>query len=235
MSRLVAFIIGAGANIGQHTAAALTAKGYQVVLGSRNPSVEQLKNDGFFPVAVDAQNPQSIKAAFATITAEVGPPSVVIFNAASFTVAPTPAEPLTLSLESLTQQTALGLAVFAAAQEALSGFRSDALKDMPKTFIATGNPLPWVLADEPKWLGLSIQKVVQWRLVELLAHAYSKENIRFYFATLVDKTGGLLVPLSAFFTSGPQHAQVYLDLIAKKEQVDWDFRFTLDAQQWKKA
>ncbi|KAJ6614707.1 hypothetical protein B0H10DRAFT_2221107 [Mycena sp. CBHHK59/15] len=182
MSRLVAFIIGAGANIGQHTAAALKLK----ATSRRTKSPEH-------------------KAAFATITAEVGPPSVVIFN-----------EPLTLSLESLTQQTALGLAVFAAAQEALSGFRSDALKDMPRHS--------------------SPPKVVQWRLVELLAHAYSKENIRcFYFATLVDKTGGLLVPLSAFFTSGPQHAQVYLDLITKKEQVDWDFRFTLDAQQWKKA
>jgi NAD(P)-dependent dehydrogenase (short-subunit alcohol dehydrogenase family) len=77
MSPPVAFIIGAGANVGRHTAAALKAKGYKVALGSRNPDQT---DDGFFGVAVEAQHPESIRAAFAKVNAELGVPSVVIFN-----------------------------------------------------------------------------------------------------------------------------------------------------------
>lgn len=80
MSPLTAFIIGAGTNVGQHTAAALKAKGFQVALGSRKPVFDQLKSEGYFPVAVDAQNPESIKSAFAKINKELGVPSVVIYN-----------------------------------------------------------------------------------------------------------------------------------------------------------
>src|ERR1700760_2272342 len=88
-------------------------------------------------------------------------PRMFSATAYSFEAAPTPTDPLTLSVESLTHQTAFGLSVFAAAQEAMGGFRSD--KDALKTFIVTGNPLPWASTGEPKWLGLNIQKVVQWR------------------------------------------------------------------------
>ncbi|KAJ7793008.1 hypothetical protein B0H14DRAFT_3498540 [Mycena olivaceomarginata] len=42
---LIAFIIGAGKNVGEHTAAALKGKGYQVVLGSRAPVIDQVKMD----------------------------------------------------------------------------------------------------------------------------------------------------------------------------------------------
>jgi NAD(P)-dependent dehydrogenase (short-subunit alcohol dehydrogenase family) len=84
MSPLIAFIIGAGQNIGEHTAAALKAKGYQVVLGSRKPAIDQIKKDGYFPVAVNIEIPESVQAAFAQITKELGPPNVVIFNGTVF-------------------------------------------------------------------------------------------------------------------------------------------------------
>ncbi|KAJ7145799.1 hypothetical protein C8R44DRAFT_723701 [Mycena epipterygia] len=233
MSPLVAFIIGSGSNVGQHTAVALKAQGYQVALGTRNP--DKIKDEGFFPVLVDAGNIESIRAAFAKINAELGPPNVVIFNGSAFEAPPTPGDPLTLSVESFAAQTALGVSVFAAAQEAMKGFRSNVHKDSLKTFIATGNPLPWVPADEPMWLGGSTQKLVQWRLMEMFASAYSKENIRFYYATLVGSTGGVIEDLSKFATTGPQHAEVYSQLITRKDQADWDYRFTLDAKQWIKA
>jgi NAD(P)-dependent dehydrogenase (short-subunit alcohol dehydrogenase family) len=84
MSPLIAFIIGAGRNIGEHTAAALKAKGYQVALGSRKPDVNQIKKDGYFPVAIDAESPTSVQEAFAQINDELGPPNVVIFNGICF-------------------------------------------------------------------------------------------------------------------------------------------------------
>ncbi|KAJ7476829.1 hypothetical protein B0H11DRAFT_2426189 [Mycena galericulata] len=225
MSPLVAFIDGSGGNVGKHTAVALKAKGYKVALGSRNPAVQDIKNDGFFPVMMDAQSVESRKAAFAAVTAELGSPTVIIFNAATFEPAPIPEDPLTLLVDSLTRQTIFGLSTFAAAQEALRS----------KTFIVTGNPMPWFPADVPLYLGLNVQKIVEWRLVELLASAYSKENIRFYFATLTSPTGGPIEPVSDFFTSGPLHAQVYLDLITRQDQVDWGYRFNLEGKQVIKA
>jgi NAD(P)-dependent dehydrogenase (short-subunit alcohol dehydrogenase family) len=84
MSPLIAFIIGAGRNIGEHTAAALKAKGYQVALGSRKPDEDQIKKDGYFPVAIDAESPETLKAAFSQINRELGPPNVVIFNGICF-------------------------------------------------------------------------------------------------------------------------------------------------------
>ncbi|KAJ7482224.1 hypothetical protein B0H11DRAFT_1862921 [Mycena galericulata] len=234
MSRLIAFIIGSGANVGKHTAAALKAKGYQVAVGSRKPVFDQAKKDGYFPVAVDAGNPGSIKAAFAKINKELGPPNVVIFNAGLWEAPEVPADPLTLSLDSFTRQAGLGLFVFAAAQEAVQGFRSDIHKDALKTFIVTGNPLPWVPATSSSMVALNIQKVTQWRLMELFASVYAKERIRFYYATLVSESGGILDPLSQFFTSGPQHAQVYSDLITREDQAEWDYRFTLKGEKWTK-
>jgi hypothetical protein len=91
---------------------------------------------------------------------------------------PVPDDPLTLSVESFKQQTDFGVGVYAAAQEALQGFRSDIHKGALKTFIVTGNPLPWVPADKPLWLGLSVEKLIKWRLMEYFSVAYSKEQAR---------------------------------------------------------
>ncbi|KAJ6542725.1 hypothetical protein B0H19DRAFT_1076780 [Mycena capillaripes] len=235
MSPLVAFIIGAGQNIGEHTAAALKAQGYKVAVGSRKPVFDQIQKAGYFPVTIDAESPESVKTAFSQINKELGPPNVVIFNAATFVPPPVPEDPLTLSLEAFKKQTDVGLAVYAAAQEALAGFRSEVHKGVLKTFIVTGNALPWLPgSDNPSFFGMNIQKVMEWRLMEIFASAYSKEQTRFYYVSLVGDMGGVVEPLSSFFTSGPQHAQVYLDLITREDQADWEYRFTLDGKQWKK-
>ncbi|KAF8179586.1 hypothetical protein K438DRAFT_1768946 [Mycena galopus ATCC 62051] len=187
MSPLIAFIIGSGPNIGQHTAAALKAKGYQVALGSP----------------------------------------------ATFAAVPTPDDPLSLPVEVLETQNAVSLSVFVAAQEAVRGFRSDTLKGAGalKTFIVTGNPLPWM---PTVFRSLSIQKLANWRLMQIFASAYAAENFRFYYACLVGENGGLLEPFDDFFTSGPQHARVYLDLVTRPDQADSEYRFTLDCKPWKK-
>ncbi len=80
MSSLVALIIGAGANVGRTVALTLQKHQYKVVLGSRNPDVEALKKDGLFSVKVDATKPDSVVQAFKTVSDELGPPNVVIFN-----------------------------------------------------------------------------------------------------------------------------------------------------------
>ncbi|KAJ7147289.1 hypothetical protein C8R46DRAFT_1312859 [Mycena filopes] len=214
---LVAFIIGSGKNVGQHTAAALKAEGYKVALGSHNPAaLDSDSEDGYFRVAVDAGSPASIQSAFAEVNKELGVPSVVVFNAMAFTPIPITGEPLSLSVEAFKAQTDLGVGLFAAAQAAVAGFRAaDLPKDTIKnTFIATGNSLPWIpvgrAAEDPLFVyfGANIQKTIQQRVVEFLAHAdpYAEEGIRFYFATLVGPTGGMISSYDDFANSGSTHA-----------------------------
>ena len=75
-NNLVAFIIGAGPNIGAAVAAKLKENGYKVALGSRNPKAEE----GYFPVKLDVQEKESVLAAFSTVKNTLGPVNVVIFN-----------------------------------------------------------------------------------------------------------------------------------------------------------
>ena len=97
--------------------------------------------------------------------------------AASFNPLPTPEDPLSLPLESFQSSTAVGLGVFTAAQQAITGFRSVVHKDSPKAFIVTGNLLPFISA-LPLYTSLDVQKVVSARLVETFAAAY-KNDIRY--------------------------------------------------------
>ncbi|EDR10835.1 uncharacterized protein LACBIDRAFT_315701 [Laccaria bicolor S238N-H82] len=224
---LVAFIIGAGPHIGAAVGTILKQNGYRVALGSRNPKTDKETEEGFYPVKVDASSSESIQAAFQAVNAELGPPNVVIYNAASFVPLPTPEDPLSLHLESFQSSTAVGLGVFAAAQQAITGFRSGVHKDSPKAFIVTGNLLPFVSA-LPAYTSLDIQKVVAARLVETFATAY-KDDIRFYFASLVSPSGEL--PKGDFPKSAETHAQVYWELINSRTQGNWDHRFTLDGKK----
>ncbi|KAJ7619549.1 hypothetical protein FB45DRAFT_1033397 [Roridomyces roridus] len=236
MSPLIAFIIGSGPNIGKHTAVALKAKGYQVAIGSRKPVVEEVKKDGYLPVALDITRPETIKEAFASVNKELGPPSVVIFNGSVYSPPPNRDDPLSTPLDKFTEMSAVAVSAFAAAKEAVAAFRAEANKDALKTFIITGGPLPWTPLWMTSFLAGTLQKTNEWRMVELLAAAYSKENFRFYFASLVHaETGGVIDPFSEFWTSGPQHAKVYIDLVTRPDQAEWDYRFNLKAEEWKKA
>jgi NAD(P)-dependent dehydrogenase (short-subunit alcohol dehydrogenase family) len=80
-TKLVAFILGAGTNIGSAVAAQLREKGYRVALGSRNP--KPTTDDTYFNVKVDVQKRESIEEAFDTVVQKLGPINVVIYNGMS--------------------------------------------------------------------------------------------------------------------------------------------------------
>ncbi len=75
----MAFIIGAGANVGIGVADTLKENGYKVAIGNRNAKLKATDDD-YFPVQVDAANKESIFSAFDTVTKALGPVNVVIFN-----------------------------------------------------------------------------------------------------------------------------------------------------------
>ncbi|KDQ23792.1 hypothetical protein PLEOSDRAFT_1097974 [Pleurotus ostreatus PC15] len=227
-SPLVAFIIGAGSNVGSSVAALLKEKGYAVALGSRNPDTQKVKQDGYYPVKIDATEKDSIKAAFAAVNTDLGPPNVVVYNAA-FHQSPTDAsDPSTLPLDAFDKGASIGSNVFVAIQEALGGFRSSKHESNPKAFIVTGNRLPTVKAPTPGYLALDLQKVIEQRIIGQFARA-DRIGIQFAFAFLVSESGEA-PPYDVFLKSGPTHAKVYWELINRKEG-PWDYRFTPDGKK----
>ncbi|KAF8153978.1 hypothetical protein B0H34DRAFT_719881 [Crassisporium funariophilum] len=230
-SNLVAFILGAGTNIGASVAATLRENGYRVALGSRNPKPDTDNHDqSYFHVKVDVQRPESITSAFESVVNKLGPVNVVIYNAASFIAPPVANDPLSLSAEAVYDSASIGLGAFTAAKEALASFRNEVHRNHPKAFIATGNLLPFDIYASPAYFTLGLQKAVETRLIATSAKAYESEGIRFYFATLVSKEGGH-TGMPVFNQSGPTHARVYWDLI-NGAQSNWDHRFTIDGDKY---
>lgn len=81
MSTRIAFIIGAGSNVGRSVALKLKAEGYKVAVGSRNPDIAEAKKNGFLPVTVDISNISAIDQGFKAVQESYGgPPNVVVFN-----------------------------------------------------------------------------------------------------------------------------------------------------------
>lgn len=76
----IAFIIGAGSNVGKSVAEMLLKNGYKVALGSRKLD-QNVDKDGFLPVTVDVTKPETIASAFKTVEEKLGAPaSVVVYN-----------------------------------------------------------------------------------------------------------------------------------------------------------
>ncbi|KAK0502424.1 hypothetical protein EDD18DRAFT_691235 [Armillaria luteobubalina] len=232
MSSLVALILGAGPNVGHHVAKTLQSQKYKVALGSRNPDVDALKKEGFFPVKVDITLPDSVSAAYKAVSTQLGTPNVVVFNAATWHHPEVETDPLSLTLEDFKRTLAVTTSVYSVAQDALKGFRS--LTSGPKTFIVTGNVLPFLPHDNTAMYDLQTLKVVEAHLIEVFYNAYIKEDIRFHFALLVSPEGGIPA-YSDFLKSGPSHAKVYWELISSKEPKGWDYRFTIDGKEWNKG
>ncbi|KAK0447461.1 uncharacterized protein EV420DRAFT_876677 [Desarmillaria tabescens] len=232
MSSLVALILGAGPNVGHHVAKALQSQKYKVALGSRNPDVDKLKKDGFFPVKVDITLPDSVSAAYKTVSTDLGTPNVVVFNAAVWRRPEIETDPLSLPLEDFKRTLTVSTSVYSAAQDVLKGFRS--LTSGPKAFIVTGNALPFLPHDYLALYDLQTLKVVEAHLSEVFWNAYIKEGIRFHYALLVSQEG-TLPAYNDFKTSGPAHATAYWELISSEKPKGWDYKFTLDGKKWNKT
>jgi len=80
MSPNTILILGAGPRIGWSVAQRFKTEGYNVAIGSRSPDVGSATKAGFLPITVDLMNIQSVEAAFARVTKELGAPNVVVYN-----------------------------------------------------------------------------------------------------------------------------------------------------------
>jgi NAD(P)-dependent dehydrogenase (short-subunit alcohol dehydrogenase family) len=75
----VALILGAGARIGHHVGSAFAAKGYKIALVARSLKDEDSTPDQM-SIRGDFSDPESVVKAFAKAEAQLGLPSVVIYN-----------------------------------------------------------------------------------------------------------------------------------------------------------
>lgn len=79
MTASVALILGAGSNVGHHVGKAFAAKGYKLALVSRTSKEEESTPDQL-NIQSDFSDPDSVVQAFAKVKAQIGLPSVVIYN-----------------------------------------------------------------------------------------------------------------------------------------------------------
>ncbi|KAK5165785.1 uncharacterized protein LTR77_008708 [Saxophila tyrrhenica] len=209
----VLLVLGAGGNVGASVASSFAKNGYKVAIAARRLS-DAVDDDGNLQIQADLSKPETVKSSFDKVTAKFGPPSVVVYNAAS--AQPVPAEsPLDLPLEAFNRDIAVNTAsVLVAAQNAVEGF-----KKLPKgtagTFIFTGNFLN--VKTMPFLVSGGIGKAATAHLLQVASQAYAPQGFRFYFADERKADG------SAAFRdiSGPNHAEHYLSLAKSTENQPW--------------
>jgi len=162
-------------------------------------------------------------------TALGGFPNVIVYNAWSATFPQNADNWLAdISPEAISKELAVNtVSLYAAAQAAVEGWEGLGKDDSaPRALIYTGNPLPWI--NVPTLVSLAMGKSSSATLVESLAATYGASGKRFYFTMQVDeKTGGIYNGID-----GPIAAQVYWDLIQRKEQGGWKISFDKKLKLW---
>lgn len=151
---------------------------------------------------------------------------------------------MSLDIPSVQNSTDLGVGIFAAAKQSLSGFR-DLVKSgntQPKAFILTGNALPWISVTQPPWDGytlLGLEKRIAAFFVETFAAAHEKESFKYVNFDLHISPSSLITPARRFRFgdqndvngnpagakfSGEAHAAAYWNIVQGKESGGWYHR-----------
>lgn len=174
MSKPIAFIIGAGKNIGAGVANALQSKGYRVALAARSHKQDDSTGDRLH-LSVDLSNPDSVAPAFTSIRKQWGEPAVVFYNAAAahFT---SESDPFATSVADYALDLTINnTSLYAAIKESVAGF--DKLdSSVPKAFLYTGNILN--TKTMPGLLTLGVGKSASAHVVELADSVYRKKGYK---------------------------------------------------------
>ncbi|KAI1205173.1 NAD(P)-binding protein [Annulohypoxylon truncatum] len=215
-----ALIIGAGPRVGQASAEAFTAAGYQVAVASRKQSI----GPNYRHYTLDASEPDQVPALFEKVSADLGVPSVVIYNAAYMSGMTPPDSPFEKGLEDFQAGMNVNTTTpFMVAREAVKGFEKlgpSQLGPAGGTFIFTGNMLN--VAVMPGMLTFGMQKSATANMIKHLAEAaYNGKPYKFYYVDERHQDGTpMLTDLN-----GPGHAQHFLNLVKDGKQRPWDQTF----------
>ncbi|KAK8134050.1 hypothetical protein PG984_006062 [Apiospora sp. TS-2023a] len=206
-------IIGAGPGIGLSTARTFQNAGYSVAIASRTR--HEKADPSFRHFVFDAAKPDTVKALFEEVAASLGPPKVVVYNAAQ-RFATEPEDPFALDLDKVQETMAVNaMSTYVAAREAVRGFQ----KTGPgSTFIMTGNKLNTAVI--PGVLCFGMSKSAAAHMIHNASVSYKNKGYKFYYVDQRQPDGGPTIPVD-----GAAHAKLYLDLVNDPEQRQWDYTF----------
>ncbi|RAH44991.1 SDR family NAD(P)-dependent oxidoreductase [Aspergillus brunneoviolaceus CBS 621.78] len=212
----VVLILGAGRNIGQHTAQHFAAKGYRVALTARNVNPDD-STETQLHIQCDLADPQAVHDVFSRVKTTLGVPSVVIYNAYGLT--PTDADDVfKITTEQFTRDLNVNTtSVFVAAKLAVEGFET-LPASAARTFLYTGNALNTVAV--PPLFTLGVGKTATAHMIECAAIAYREKGYKFYFVDERRADGS-----SSGDIDGAAHAQLFAELAENKEQQPWQQTF----------
>ncbi|KAK8103220.1 hypothetical protein PG984_016366 [Apiospora sp. TS-2023a] len=210
----VALILGAGANVGQSTARAFAAKGYQVATVARKAREEE-DNAAQLSIQGDFAQPESIPDIFTKVKAKFGaPPSVVVYNAGAAFFSPKD-DLMHVPLEDYNRNMAVNTtSVLVAAQQAVKGF-AELHPSASRTFIFTGNVLNQQIL--PQFLDSGMGKTASAFLMKYAAHTQKEHGYKFYYADERTEEGKPVYKA----ISGEAHGQHYVHLSEMAEQGPW--------------
>ncbi|KAI4859008.1 NAD(P)-binding protein [Hypoxylon rubiginosum] len=212
-------IIGAGPNVGKACAENFSAAGFKVAVASRTQKLDPKYRHYTF----DASKPETVPALFEHVSADIGVPSVVIYNtyAAGTTDADKPFDSdLDLFQKNLNINTISG---YVAAREAVKGFDklgSSGLGPAGGTFIFTGNLLN--VGVFPGHVAFGMAKSAAAHMIQHLALvAFHDKPYKFYYADERHENGVYMTT----DLNGDAHGEVYLELAKDPKQRAWDYVF----------
>jgi NADP-dependent 3-hydroxy acid dehydrogenase YdfG len=189
-------------------------EGYAIALIARRPEalseyVSTLAQTGVTAkgYSADVANAQSLIQAFQQIQAEMGSPSVLVYNAAVMQEA----DPLTLSEETLVHDFKVGVTgALTAIQQVVPGMRSQ----NNGTVLLTGGALAFDENSYPPYLSLAIAKTSTRKLCFTMANALEASNIHVATVTVC----GTIAPNTHF--DPDRIAEVYWQLHTQSRS-DW--------------
>ncbi|KAA8650996.1 uncharacterized protein ATNIH1004_003687 [Aspergillus tanneri] len=180
MSKPVVLILGAGANVGTAVARKFSQDGYQVAVSARRIA-NGISPEGYITIQADLSEKTAVPQIFEKVKSAAGIPSVVIYNAATFTPPPSNA-PLSLSPEALDRDIWVNThSAIIAADHAVRGFEQ-LPETATKTFIYTGNWLNKTISASSALLTLGVGKAASAYWIGSANQTYSQKGYRFYYA-----------------------------------------------------
>ncbi|PYH77392.1 putative short chain type dehydrogenase [Aspergillus uvarum CBS 121591] len=213
----VVLLLGAGRNIGQHTAQHFAAKGYRVALTARNVNADD-STETQLHIQCDLADPQAVHDVFSRVKTTFGVPSVVIYNASSFTLTDADDVFNKVAPEQFARDLNVNIAsVFIAAKLAVEGFET-LPASAARTFLYTGNALNTVAV--PPFFTLGIGKSATAHMIECAAIAYREKGYKFYYVDQRKADGS-----SSPHIDGEAHAQIFAELAENPDQQPWQQTF----------
>ncbi|KAI0836713.1 NAD(P)-binding protein [Hypoxylon sp. FL0890] len=212
-------IIGAGPNVGEASAEAFAAAGYQVAVASRTQKLDAK----FRHYAFDASKPETVPALFEQVSKDLGIPSVVIYNASAGRITSAD-KPFDVDLDYFQDTLKVNtVSPYIAAREAVNGFEKlgpSGLGPSGGTFTFTGNILNITAA--PGFLPFGMQKSASASMIQHLAVAhYVDKPYKFYYVDQRREDGHYVTSE----LDGRAHAELFIGLAKDPKQGPWDHTF----------